>query len=297
MSEIDKIQIAIATDRNMLDAAIVALGSVLENCRHRVDVHFLGYALLAVDRNAIEKLCLLHNARLTFHELSSGLFVGAEQKNSKITLVTLARMYLPQWITGKILYLDSDMLICDDVAKLFEIDLGQSLLGAVRDPLMLSRLAKGRSAEDKTLLHIQSIMHDAPISEYFNAGLLLFDCDRIREKPALVDAMTDVSRANQYPMLDQDHLNSLFIGQTSFLPLRWNDAWAERQKLSRNLENLDFLRESEVGALDQPAVIHFTGSWKPWHRLNLDMLLRGRLRVIRRYRAAAKRILGSIKRP
>lgn len=287
----DVVKLAIATDRNMLDAAIVVLTSALERCTKSVQVHFLAYQLDASEQEKVRSICARHAAELIIHDLGEHLFVGAEQKDSKITLVTLARMYLPQWVTGKILYLDCDMLVCDDIAEVFQTDMKGALLGVVRDPIVLSRVAKGRALDDPSLAYFKSIMEPAPLTDYFNAGMLLMDCDRIGADDILMRDMTDVTKANAYKLLDQDHLNVLFSGKTFFLPLRWNDVWAERRKLSKHLGRIDFLNANEMHRVDEPAVIHFTGPWKPWHRLKLDMIVRRRLPVILRYRKAAHKAL------
>ena len=47
--------------------------------------------------------------------------------------MTFARYYIPDFVTeDKVLYLDSDLLVTDDLTDLFELDLGENYLAATR---------------------------------------------------------------------------------------------------------------------------------------------------------------------
>ena len=285
------IRIAVATDANMVDAALVVIGSALEHASRALEVHFLGYQLTAAQRDRVAAQCEAGGARLVYHEITPDLFDGAEQRDSNISLVTLARMHLPRWVEGRIIYLDCDMLVLGDLADVQDADLAGQPLGAVRDFYVLDQMRAGKERPEK-LAHHAALLGRADVAGYFNAGLLLLDCDAIRADADLCARMGDGGEASRYKFMDQDFLNLLFDGRTAFLPQAWNSIWGRDAARAKTLAGLPWLPEAEkTPAASQ--LIHYTGPKKPWKKQPLaKALLRGRLQALLAWRRAAARILG-----
>jgi lipopolysaccharide biosynthesis glycosyltransferase len=284
-------QVALACDARMLDAALVVAGSVFENCTRPVQLYFMGVGLTASDQTRVQRFCEAYGQKLTYIDVTPDRFNGAVQKDPNISLVTLARLFLPSFVTGKVLYLDCDLLVHDDVSKMFDADLGGALVGAVRDNLMISKLSRSRVSSQSDLEYFTNIKAPKDASDYFNAGVLLMDCDRIRADHDLFARLTDWPSLNQYRFFDQDHLNILFSEKTYYFPLRWNLAWGEARRVAKQVDNISGFPNADCADLNVAAISHFTGGYKPWMRITADMILRGRLRTILSYRAAARRIL------
>lgn len=294
MTEVSKIQIAVASDCNMLDAALVVCGSAMQHASRDVHLIFMGYEFEKHQVERVEILCRKFGADLSFIGIKPDMFGRAKRHNEHISLMSLARLYLPQFASGRVIYLDCDMLVQDDIAELFDFDLKGAPLGVVRDHLVLRRLARGNAPDSKKLSEFSTVMKDFPVQDYFNAGLLVMDCDHLTENQELLDQMQDVSRVNEYRYYDQDHLNIVFAGKTCFLPLRWNLTWNEARKSVSYFQALPFLEPTELQRLSNPGNAHFTGAYKPWKRLTLDMVIRGRLTIILAYRRAARILLARI---
>ena len=285
------LQIALATDSNMVESALVTIGSVLESTSRKVNLHLMVYRLPARQRAQIESFCAEASCPLTFHEIEDSWFGAARQANVDIPLVAMARMFLPQRIKGRVLYLDCDMLVLADVATVFDVDLRGALVGAVRDFYVLDQLKQGSERPEKLVYHREVLGHD-DVSGYFNSGLLLFDCDGISADRALCRAMTDFSMVNNYRFMDQDRLNVLFDGKTHYLPLAWNDIWGRQRRRLATVARLPWLDASEALPV-ATQLIHYTGPKKPWKKQSLVSAgFRGRLPAILRWRKARQRILG-----
>lgn len=285
------IQLALATDHNMLDAALVAMGTALENLTRQAVVHFLGYQLPESDKKRIERLCHIHQAELMYHELTDEMFEGGTQRDPNITLVTLGRMYLPQLTEGRVLYLDCDMRIKGDVAEIYDTDMQGSPIAAVRDFYVLYQIAKRGPDCDQLSTH-REVLGEVFVGDYFNAGLLLLDCDKIRQDTKLQHAMIDLNRASKFRFLDQDYLNLLFAGKTKFLPQAWNSVWGRDPFHRKIIRKLDWLPVEERAS--DAAIVHYTGPHKPWKSFRISAIQRKRVFEIFRYRMTSKRILSQL---
>ena len=285
------IQLALATDKNMVDAALVSLGTALENLSRRASVHFLGYKLPKGDIERLTRLCARHCAELIYHDLTDQMFDGGTQRDPNITLVTLGRMYLPRLASGRVLYLDCDMRIKGDVAEIYDIDMQGFPIAAVRDFYVLYQISK-RGPDCEQLSTHRAVLGDVFVGDYFNAGLLLLDCDKICQNAALNDAMIDVAKASEFRFLDQDYLNLLFAGRTRFLPQAWNSVWGRDRFHRKILNRLEWLSADERSS--DAKIIHYTGPHKPWKKFRVSSIQRKRVLEILRYRMASKRILSHL---
>lgn len=155
---------------------------------------------------------------------------------------------LPQSVQ-RVLYLDSDMVVLDDITELWGIDLEGRALGAVREI----------PSEEDARMRLERF---GPGHVYFNSGVLLLDLNTWRRERLAARVWAAMAAGKgEYRYPDQDALNAVFDGRWKRLPDRWN-----MQRLFTKV------RASELGvslgeyarmAL-RPGIIHFTGNPKPW---------------------------------
>jgi lipopolysaccharide biosynthesis glycosyltransferase len=157
---------------------------------------------------------------------------------------------------SRIVYLDSDLTVRDDLGFLFSVDLGGSPIAAVRSvlsPQVANPAALG-NWKDLGL---------APTTPYFNAGVLVIDTMEWTRR-RLGDAVAEYVVRHREHLInaDQDGFNGVLAGDVAQLPLRWN-----QEKALRGPSHLaySFFPPSEVDeAISNPAVVHFNGDEKPW---------------------------------
>lgn len=161
-----------------------------------------------------------------------------------ISKVTYARFLIPRIFpetVSKVLYLDSDILVLDDLQALWTTDLKGSVLGAVLDGL-------------DTQLKNQTVrLPVPPVQNYFNAGILLIDLQQWRKAKISETAFDYLKRFPESPYSDQDALNVACDGRWMELSSRWN-------YLAYNTE----LDVSELAGEYKPSIVHFTTWNKPW---------------------------------
>lgn len=188
-------------------------------------------------------------------------------------------------VTGKIVYIDIDMLIRRDLGELFDLDLAatNSIAAAVNE----SR------REHRRYLCELGWPEEAGYS--FNNATTVLDLDAFRRE-RLSDAIIAWYGANKQAArsLDQDSQNVVYGARTLRIPPKWNytDGWLERifrfNPFAR--EWRVFPPNEMLEAILDPAIIHYIGKNKPtsWtHRperrafrqalKELDLLENGRL--------------------
>jgi lipopolysaccharide biosynthesis glycosyltransferase len=157
----------------------------------------------------------------------------------------------------RVLYLDADTLVVDDLTALADRDLRGAPLAAVPNVML--------DADEERLRQLTGGRAPA----FLNSGVLLLDLHQWR-RDDLAGQIVAAARAHaseiRWP--DQDVLNLVFADRWHRLPARYN---AQNSYLSWRRRAERTLGAAEVEeALRQPAVVHFEGPLvcKPWHLLN-----------------------------
>ncbi|MDD6090897.1 MAG: glycosyltransferase family 8 protein [Hallerella succinigenes] len=171
------------------------------------------------------------------------------QTFDSISIATYLRLLTPEILPkhiDKVLYLDTDIIIQKDIEDLYEEDLNGIALAAVEDAPNESVVAKE--------------IFPAP---YFNAGVILLNLNFLRATKFTEHAFRYIkSNPDKLSLHDQDVLNALLHDKAKFLSIQWNllDCYYnDPPKIQTNK------RSALKIALSDPAIIHFSGSIKPWH--------------------------------
>jgi hypothetical protein len=178
-----------------------------------------------------------------------GEFVIAD---GRLTNATLIKLLLPQHYSSKydrILYLDADLAIHDDISVLFDVEMGDCPLAAVGTGRILTDLRKEEA--DKVRAHFAALGMTAPY-RYFNAGVMLMQTSRWLQARITERALDYLRRNPELCELpDEDALNAVLDGGILHLSPIWN---ASPQRFwAHNLV---------------PAIIHYSGDNKPWKRFS-----------------------------
>jgi lipopolysaccharide biosynthesis glycosyltransferase len=168
---------------------------------------------------------------------------------------TWYRIFLPELLpeVDRILYLDSDLIVVDSLAPLWEIGLAGYWVGAVTNVFQDNHLE--RPAE----------LGLAGPHAYFNAGVLLMNLDEMR-RDSRTQALLDyaIENATKLEWRDQDALNVVLGQRRLALHPRWN-CMNSFYLFRRNAKGVG--RRALKQAFRNPAIRHFEGpdALKPWH--------------------------------
>ena len=162
----------------------------------------------------------------------------------------------------RLLYLDSDTIICGSLSELITIDMEEECAAVVLDAM---------GNRYKLLIGLK------PEDTYFNSGVILFDIHNWKEKKCnenLIDHITNKRAA--YISVDQDILSIVLKGKTKVLPPVYNFmpvhmAYSDKAyEKCFGFENY-YSREQIEKARENPIVLHtyrFIGEF-PWNKGNL----------------------------
>ena len=263
------VKIALATDTPYLRHTMVAMLSVLENAARPVSVHILGDEFSADAKKVVEEGCRRNGAAdLVFHDLES--LLPRERRLSEWTRTVLAPLHIPRLIDGRVLYLDGDTYTFTDISPLFEMDLGDNLIAAVRDMHVILKFEKHSDIAIRETKNVEKVMHPSPRYNYFNSGFVLFDCDAIRLDDSIASSLTNMEKIRDYIFPDQDHLNLIFKNKVSLLHPSWNSFYGMTRHAVRVAKRA--LPPDAVHDPQKPKIIHFVDGPKPWWPFELRWL-------------------------
>jgi lipopolysaccharide biosynthesis glycosyltransferase len=163
------------------------------------------------------------------------------------------------------LYLDSDLIVRDDLSSLFAIDLAGAPVGAVQSVIV-------PHVSNPLGLRQWKSLGFSPTTPYLNSGVLVIDTRAWRARGLGSEVLAFVlEHRDEIALADQDGLNGVLGGDFARLPLRWNQEHVLRTPLHFGYSF--FGREEVEEAVNDPAIIHFTGPDKPWRRGCVDQAL------------------------
>jgi len=250
------LHIACAADATYVPYCGSMLASLLR--RHpQTTVHLLhSPALAAAVLQPLAEMVEHLGGRLIAHRIPDEQINGLPSL-SYISRAMWYRIWLPELVQEeRILYVDCDTLIVDDLAPLWDLDLRGHYLAAVNGVPV-----PGEEDWRKRL--------GVPGGgDYFNSGVLLLNLDALRAD-GMTARLLDYARGNLHRLKwpDQDALN-VVLGQRR-LPLhpRWNCQNTIFSAADR--ASLAFPAQEVAEAAARPAILHFEGpgDCKPWHFL------------------------------
>lgn len=120
-------------------------------------------------------------------------------RNSRWTYMSLIRLALHRILPDidRVLYLDCDTIVIDNISALDNLDLHGKLIAGVREP------AKSKNGH------------------YINAGVLLMDLKRLRETGKGDELIEDIN-THKYDFPDQDCINHVLRADIAELPVSYN---------------------------------------------------------------------------
>ena len=253
-SGMDPIHIVSASDDAFAVPLGVMLTSLFENtpARERIIVSVLDGGISPINREKIHSIAEKYKSTLRF------LPISREKFRDFVTLghlntISYYRLVIPDVldaVINKAIYLDCDIIIKDDIVRLWNVDISSFHLAAVVD----EGITSGKVFSDtKTRLGIPEGYH------VFNSGVMVMNLplwrrDNLHRK--IIDFIA--GNPDKIRLVDQDGLNAFLYDKWLPLPIRWNQQTFLHE--SAGTVNDPDIRD----AIDNPAIIHFTGRSKPW---------------------------------
>ena len=236
----------------------VTLQSVMENA-----VPNRKYILFIFHREITNDNIDLLKKQVSFFPHFSIEFINVNQYINKydlfvsrhITVEAYFRLLIPELLSEypKAIYLDSDMICCTDIASLYDINLKNNLIAAVRDIGVAWYYSPNHSEYINTFYSV--LLNLKNPDEYFCDGMCVFNIELFR-KTISTDKLFELAASREWQVHDQDVLNYLCEGKTLLLPYHWNLMVTPNEKYLP-----EHLQTEYNKAKINPKIVHY----KPWN--------------------------------
>lgn len=236
------IHLAIAFDKQYVRHFLALLSSVFESTKKGgLHFHLIAPDVSIEQREGIETYIASHHARVEFYSFDQKV-ADELVLTGDWTPAVYYRLFFPLLVpveAGRILYLDSDTLVLNDLSELFHEDMEGYPVAAVYDVYV----------QEQRLIGVAE-------GNYFNSGVLLIDLQKWREQN-ITEKTLDYLK--QYPQkilyVDQCGLNAVLKGNWKHLSARYNLLYSY---IPQDISNGDLQR-----FISDKVIVHFT-IHRPW---------------------------------
>lgn len=244
----NNIPIFLASDNNYAPFVSTTIASIVENTKSFINFYILDSGISEENKAKIARIeGEFSNFSVEYIKIDiQKLFGDFPLHVKEHTLNVFSRYLIPQLRPDlkKVIYLDVDIIVKGDIADLFNISLGGNHLGAIPE------------YTDVLENHIKELAI-SNTHKYFNAGILVIDCDYFR-KNNLTDLLIKKTMEIKPKYQDQDILNIVFQDNYKILNYKFNVSSYMNEFNNKKMD-------PEVQeALKKPFIIHYS-TFKPWN--------------------------------
>lgn len=181
---------------------------------------------------------------------------GSPNYNTKYSKMSYIRCFFSKVLNeNKILYIDADAIVVDDLKELWNIELNDKALAGVKEAGEWSKHLGIDGMDDK----------------YINSGVLLMNLDLIR-KEKLDDKMIDLLNKNFYYFPDQDVINIVCKDKIKYLSNIYNST--ETTGIVNNAKIVHYIRENKGWIKTSPRS-------NIWYKHYKEMLERRNIKMVK----------------
>lgn len=218
------------------------------NPKRNYNIRVLNTGISEENKNRILSSLASKGFNIEFTDISKSVNVISEKLHTRdyYSKTTYYRLFIPELYPDidKALYLDCDLVLLTDVAELYDLELGESLVGAVSDGFV--------SSVPRLHGYVTERIGVRSPSDYFNAGVLLMNLKEMREFHFAERFIDLIGQVTFDVAQDQDYLNVLCKGRRVSIGSEWNCMPG-------------FCREKT-----EPKLIHYNLDSKPWHKEGVE---------------------------
>jgi glycosyltransferase involved in cell wall biosynthesis len=192
----------------------------------------------------------------SLHKPKEGGFAAA-------TPAALLKFALPELLPhyDRVLYLDGDLIVRDDLSELFFSDIGGCVAGVISDSSQIY------------------FKHDGvrKVGNYFNSGVMLLDLQEMRRLNATELLIKAKKEHCDGSLLDQNAFNIVFNGRVKYLPIKYNCLCCNlvRAQKKFSIDDINNLFGTNYANLDEvlatSCIVHFSSKDKPWRYADVPL--------------------------
>ena len=246
MNKSNVIPIFFTIDENYIPFLAVTMESIIENS-NKSNKYEIKVLYTNIEKESKKKIKKLEKEKISIDFIDLNYYVDAISEKlytrDYYSKSTYFRLFLPNLFPeyDKIIYLDSDVVVLDDIAKLYNIDIGDNLIGAVPDEIVeFTPVFKE---------YVERVVGVKSYKKYFNAGVLIMNLKELRTFNFQEKFLYLLEKVTYTVAQDQDYLNRMCKGRVYYISQVWN----KMPILRKSIENKDI------------KLVHYNFAYKPWH--------------------------------
>lgn len=258
------IHVACASDDAYAPHAAALIHSLAQSQGARgVSIYYLhDHTLTAPVQATLKTYCDKLGVALRFLKVDGGDATGGLPACSLIPELAWYRTLLPDLLPelDRVLYLDTDIIVRESLAELFDMELGDKYGACIND--YLAAIAHPEVAKNI----------DIAYEKYFNSGVMLLNLETLRRDGG-GQRILDIAKKNighlHFP--DQDALNLAIGFNIHLVSPRWNYPALSGEYFSKHSGNpaLALATCKEVSQSSfRPVILHYSAHPKPWNTFN-----------------------------
>lgn len=230
-------------DGNYSDYAAVTALSILQNSRNKSKFYWLTPKedFLLVDK--LKKSLTLDNSiKIITFEKNDFKILNNLEINSHWGKIAFNKLLIPELVLEKkVIYLDTDLLVLDDLKSLYDTDIKDHLIAGVLDP----------DGVKTDIINKNDL-------NYINSGVMLMNLEQFR-KTNYQEKIKDIFIGNKNKILgDQCIFNKLAENKKLIISKKFNFLVYPNSITQLERKIIKNLKENEI------KIIHFVGPIKPW---------------------------------
>ena len=244
----------------------VLLSSLIDNISNKKN-----YEVIICEKNIsnhnkkkLKKFFDSNNRKLRFLNMSSvfsscNLYIAAEHYSEE----AYYRMLIPWCLNGynKVIVMDSDIIVKNDISDLYNIDIQDKCIGAVRDVFYQGMLNKN---DFDLYKYCSEEMGMKNPYGYVNTGVMLMNLERIRHK-VKKEWLLDYISTHKFRIQEQDIINVIYEDEIKNIDIKYNYYLPVNDMCKLWLSYAPKYSAEEYEKNESKAVIlHWANVNKPW---------------------------------
>ena len=226
------IPIFFSSDDNYVPFLSVAINSMLENASkdYNYDIIVLNSGLTNENIDRIKKY-ERENVNIIFEDVKPKIENIINELSLRLrdyySISIFYRLFIPSLFKqySKAIYLDADIVLVDDISKLYNENIEGYLVGGVPDEVV-------NNSEVFREYSVKAL--DLEPENYFNSGVLLMNLDEFR-KEKIEEKFLHILEKYNFDVIapDQDYLNFLCKGKVKYV----NRGWDKMPNIDENFDD------------------------------------------------------------
>lgn len=250
----DSIKICFVSDKNYFKHMFVAINSIIKNNINNNIIEFfilnIGDSDTHIDK-FINRYRNFNNIKIKIINVENEK-INQFKSKTHVSKAAFAKIYMSEILNeDKIIYLDCDLIVNDDISKLWnEFD----------DNIKIKSVWNPFYNYDNKYFGIDESKRT------FNSGVMLLNLKLIREYK-LSDKLERflVDYNNKTKLHDQAAFNAVFKDDWKELDIKWN---VQANIFLNTYKSLQLSKSKYWEIYKNPSIVHYTSNSKPWHIRN-----------------------------